>query len=383
MTRALASVWNEIGTLFAEGGLSKQQLIPLLYTRSHGHYLARHRSAVINRRVRLFAVLFALLFIPWIGVDYQMLPSPLAADIAVLRLVSTVIFLAVGLSVTAENRWNHAGIRLVVLMAVPLIFYLLVQRLSSNVVVDGYGTVLIEIYNLLPFLVVAGLAIFPLTISESMSIGIISLVVMGVGQQISDNHHLHAFLPAAWILFLLLCVCVMSAATQLNYMTSLMRRVNIDPLTGAFTRQSGQELIDLYFLLAMEQQRPFTIMFLDLDHFKQINDNCGHDAGDAALKSAVENLKHHLRRDDYVVRWGGEEFLLIMLDTDRESMQLPLQRICSGWLGERPDGTPLTASIGIAERIRDGIEDWVGLVELADTRMYRAKQEGRARVVDH
>jgi diguanylate cyclase (GGDEF)-like protein len=84
---------------------------------------------------------------------------------------------------------------------------------------------------------------------------------------------------------------------------------------------------------------------------------------------------------DMLTRWGGEEFLLIMPNTTAPMACKALTRVRAQGFGTRPDGTPMTASIGVAERMRDGAEDWRQLVEFADKRMYTAKQGGRDRVV--
>ncbi len=81
------------------------------------------------------------------------------------------------------------------------------------------------------------------------------------------------------------------------------------------------------------------------------------------------------------MRWGGEEFLLVMTNTDRAQAEAAMARLRAAGFGKRPDHTPVTASIGIAESSADQAADWKTLIDLADQRMYRAKQGGRDRVV--
>jgi len=123
------------------------------------------------------------------------------------------------------------------------------------------------------------------------------------------------------------------------------------------------------------------VAFLDLDFFKRINDDHGHDAGDKALITAVEQIHQTLRSGNMLVRWGGEEFILIMTNTDFQKAQTALERVRSAGFGTRPEGSPMTASIGVAERIGDQCVDWRAMVELADIRMYKAKNAGRDRIV--
>ncbi|MCU7819932.1 MAG: GGDEF domain-containing protein, partial [gamma proteobacterium symbiont of Lucinoma myriamae] len=94
-----------------------------------------------------------------------------------------------------------------------------------------------------------------------------------------------------------------------------------------------------------------------------------------------KHLKDYLRQSDMVVRWGGEEFVVILPNTDVIGLEIIMLRIIDKWFGQRPEGTPLTASIGYAERLSDNVSDWPELIKLADERMYQAKEGGRARVV--
>ena len=162
----------------------------------------------------------------------------------------------------------------------------------------------------------------------------------------------------------------------------LLVRENIrDPLTGCFARASGQEMLEFQFELAKRAETCLTLAFLDLDYFKSINDSFGHDAGDLAIRNAASAIQEHLRVSDLLVRWGGEEFLLVFPGTSAAEATLALERIARAGFGIRPDGGKLTASIGLAERIADKVESWSELIEIADRRMYRAKEGGRDRLI--
>jgi len=127
-------------------------------------------------------------------------------------------------------------------------------------------------------------------------------------------------------------------------------------------------------------RRPLSLVFVDLDHFKLVNDRYGHEEGDRVLHNAAEALQKTLRQSDIVVRWGGEEFLVIMPETDGAGAISALKRLRTNGLGLRPDGTPQTASIGLAECLSDNLATYSELIELADHRMYQAKASGRDRV---
>ena len=153
-----------------------------------------------------------------------------------------------------------------------------------------------------------------------------------------------------------------------------------DGLTGLLTRRVGEELLDHQFAYAKRQDLPLAVLFIDLDRFKSINDQFGHKAGDDVLSNVGRVFTQIFRRQDVVIRWGGEELVIGLPGTDAAGAEIIARRLAALGLGQRPDGLPVTASIGIAERKSDGIDRLRALTELADRRMYQAKQAGRNRV---
>jgi diguanylate cyclase (GGDEF)-like protein len=176
-------------------------------------------------------------------------------------------------------------------------------------------------------------------------------------------------------------VATMSGMSQLGFMIALVRQAVHDPLTRCFSRMSGEELLEIQFIIASRSNMPLAVAFVDLDNFKSINDNYGHDAGDQILVAATNAIRASLRTGDMLARWGGEEFILILPSTYCDEAVKVLERLREAGLGPRPDGKPVTASIGLAERTLDSTDDWRKLVEIADQRMYAAKQGGKDRVV--
>ncbi len=174
---------------------------------------------------------------------------------------------------------------------------------------------------------------------------------------------------------------MLAGLSQLAFMIALVRDAIRDRLTGAFSRHSGEELLELQFTLSTRAETPLTVAFIDLDRFKRINDEFGHEVGDEVLIEATRRLRATLRTGDVLARWGGEEFVLIMPNTQSEQAAAALERVRAGGLGTRPDGQPVTASFGISERLQDGASNWRELVDIADRRMYEAKRGGRNRIV--
>jgi len=163
------------------------------------------------------------------------------------------------------------------------------------------------------------------------------------------------------------------------------RRVFNDPLTGVHNRG----FFDRQFANEMERSRrsgaPLTLLFLDLDRFKSINDDNGHEAGDVVLRSVASLLVGHRRRIDYVFRYGGEEFALLLPGTEAtEGYRTAerLRRTVEEAVVLLPDGRELsiTVSIGGAVFPDHGDQERV-LLRRADMAMYQAKEAGRNRVV--
>ena len=152
-----------------------------------------------------------------------------------------------------------------------------------------------------------------------------------------------------------------------------------DQLTGLFNRSRLDELFDAELRRANRYGTHFSILLLDIDHFKQINDTHGHLVGDDVLYAAAKLLQENIRDVDILGRWGGEEFLFILPNTN-QSEALILAEKLRNTLRDHPF-TPvnkLTASIGISSFIAGVDAD--ELFKRADDALYRAKAKGRDRV---
>jgi diguanylate cyclase (GGDEF)-like protein len=166
-------------------------------------------------------------------------------------------------------------------------------------------------------------------------------------------------------------------ATQRERMESLASQ---DALTGCANRRAMELELERSIAIHRRDRTAYSLAVLDLDHFKSINDRYGHEAGDQVLVDFVELLRQRTRKSDQLFRMGGEEFVLLMRDTNREQMDVvltKLHRAVQESLGGI--GGPVTVSIGGTQlRSGDGWADWLSR---ADAAMYRAKNEGRDRVV--
>jgi diguanylate cyclase (GGDEF)-like protein len=160
--------------------------------------------------------------------------------------------------------------------------------------------------------------------------------------------------------------------------------VALDPLTGCYNRREFDRLVGHHIAGAKRYDRDLSVIMLDVDHFKQVNDTYGHLAGDAVLKSISEAVFSAIRKGDYLARYGGEEFMVVLPDTKMpRAIELSerLRVVIENLEISLPDGQKIrkTASFGVATlREHDGRES---LVQAADTRLYEAKAAGRNRVM--
>ncbi len=214
-------------------------------------------------------------------------------------------------------------------------------------------------------------------------------------------------MPSSKVLFLPVLVALASAgggwlqaamrgrrltkrATQLEAeLGSLREQVQVlemqathDALTGAWNRRRFQESARYEMALARRRRAPVSLILLDLDHFKRVNDTFGHGAGDGVLKGAAEACRQVLRGTDALTRWGGEEFLVLSPATGlggalnlAERIRAELEAVSF------PDDGTVTLSAGVAEYVEgESLEAWV---DRADQALYRAKELGRNRVEGH
>ena len=153
-----------------------------------------------------------------------------------------------------------------------------------------------------------------------------------------------------------------------------------DHLTGIANRRQFRERLDEEFNRADRYHESLSLVMLDLDHFKQVNDEYGHDVGDQVLVELTEQIKSQIREIDLFARWGGEEFLIMLPETDRDTARTMVERIRhhveSHAFGQPPH---ITISLGLVT-LRSS-DDPDTFISRADKALYKAKAAGRNCVV--
>lgn len=169
-------------------------------------------------------------------------------------------------------------------------------------------------------------------------------------------------------------------------LTETKQQMLIDPLTGARNRQNMEHNVDRELTRAKRRRVKASVAMLDIDHFKSINDNHGHDIGDTVLAHFADTAMKSIRESDTLFRYGGEEFLLLMPQTDRETGVKVIEKLHHRIAATPPENRdkrnepiPITFSAGIAELTRS--DEVQSLVKRADAALYQAKKRGRNRTV--
>ncbi len=160
----------------------------------------------------------------------------------------------------------------------------------------------------------------------------------------------------------------------------LQRLSTTDPLTGTYNRRMFMDMLSREMTRSGRYGEPFSLLMFDIDHFKRVNDTYGHDVGDRVLVEVVELSMELIRQSDILARWGGEEFMVLLPQTNPD-MALALGERLRQRISEYrfTDAGRLTVSIGVAHQQQlDTIDS---LLKRVDTAMYRAKETGRNRVV--
>jgi diguanylate cyclase (GGDEF)-like protein len=159
-----------------------------------------------------------------------------------------------------------------------------------------------------------------------------------------------------------------------------------DGLTGLYNYREFQRRLAEEVERHHRYERPFSLLMLDLDHFKKVNDTHGHQAGDEVLRAVADRIRAEVRPADHVARYGGEEFAVILSETLGSGALAVAERICAA-IAARPialaeGAVPITVSIGVAA-IPEDAESGEQIIAAADQSLYAAKNAGRNRAIRH
>lgn len=225
----------------------------------------------------------------------------------------------------------------------------------------------------------AGVAVFfLLPLREAITSNVIFVVAMSV---VSFGRFPEADFWRITFSLGLTCVFVMVFAWLVGKLQEeLTRLATTDPLTGCLNRSQLADILNNQIQLRERYERVSSLVLVDLDYFKTINDRWGHVAGDRVLQEVSQRLRKRLRESDLLFRVGGEEFMLVLPETHQKDADLLAQHLLTNIsAGPFVDTIKVTASAGVAEVSRG--ETWSIWLNRADQALYEAKAQGRNRIV--
>lgn len=232
------------------------------------------------------------------------------------------------------------------------------------------------------YFVVAGLVMIILALLLRLAASLFGQVDLN---QVTASHPAHAFsvLMSTLIIVLIAMGLVLMTKEQADVRNHTLAMQ--DDLTGLNNRRSIQQVLTQQIALAHRSQRSLALLLIDIDHFKQINDTHGHLSGDKALRDVAVCLRERLRAQDMVGRWGGEEFIAILPDTDAagaqalaEALRVATEQAGFSSINDHP--IPMTISIGLHVLELSSGNQRDDMIGAADRALYQAKQNGRNRV---
>lgn len=357
--------------------MSLSSLHDTLSGRRHSRDFAFARGDYLRNRVMVVGSIFLALLPFWALIDWQMLPAEsLSAAFTARAVMLVALLLILLLAHKSKARLHLARLSAGLLLATPAVFYALVLATLSGGVPPLVG------YNFIPYMLVAMLAIFPFTLIESAVIGLVFIALEAYALLVAGTLFTAQGLQAVWLLSALLVISITANYFQLGLMLRLYREATHDPLTGLLNRGALRQSMDQFIL--REPQVPRSLLIMDLDHFKRINDAHGHAFGDDVLRHFAGILRRILRPSDLACRYGGEEFVAVLMGTNKEAAMKIAEQIRmeteSSSLNDY-DGEPVsyTVSIGVAT-LHPG-EPFPSATRRADSRLYEAKKASRNCVV--
>ncbi len=354
----------------------------LLSIRNHSNDFNGTRSEHIEARLRLIAISFGIIAPFWIPIDYLSLDSTHFYQMVGMRIAFSVSMILIALWRAESQSILISRLRMMMLMLPPGLFYVFSIQLLNGVVTNES---LMIGYTFFPYLMVVMLAIFPLTMIEGAIFTFFIALFAMAPHALAGNLFTMVALSDLWLLGMMAGICMWPGMAQLHMLMTLYRQATRDPLTRLVNRRVLMSQLNQEIERSQQKaDRSLSILLMDLDRFKRVNDTYGHLTGDQVLIDFSKLLNQESPTDAIVGRYGGEEFMIVLPNTaasDAFTVAESINRAC------RERAVPLdseqhqqqtlhySVSIGAGE-LRDS-ESELTLIERVDEGLYQAKAAGR------
>lgn len=364
-----------------ELSLIKDSISDVLSAAHHSKDFIQTRNRFIVERLRLMCIFFAISVPLFSSFDFIFFAAENARVLFVNR-----IFLSISLFVLYKclQRFNtNRPTRIILSLAFifPVCFYI---ATSIALEAEQYSETIPLSFSMMPYLIVAMLGLYPLTIRGGVTLLTFIAIPLFIFEYLHRSTNFISLIDQMWLLMLFGGIALWLQTGQLLMLMKLYRESTIDPLTGLINRRVLMRQVTGLSRKTGAENHSFSVMMLDLDCFKRVNDTYGHMVGDMVLVKLASILKKELRSSDITARFGGEEFLVVMPNINLQQANYVAERIASivrksSLTTEEGDRIRFTTSVGVAEKHDDDSVD--SLFKRVDELLYRAKEQGRDRVV--
>ena len=229
------------------------------------------------------------------------------------------------------------------------------------------------------YLIPVAMAAWAVSKNTGLAFSVLSAVVWLISNWLSGQYYSNSFIGVwnTFIRFGFYAVVTILLAELRHALEEERLLANTDPLTGALNRRSFNEIAEKKMIVSEVNRRPYTVVYIDLDNFKTINDQFGYAVGDLVLKFAVDTIQTQIRNTDFLARLGGDEFAILLTEIDQEHAKPIVERLHSALLEKMKENEwDVTFSIGVLT-VLSMPESADKLISLTDALMYDAKGKGK------
>jgi diguanylate cyclase (GGDEF)-like protein len=356
--------------------LGRTSLTDLLSTNLHSKDFVNTRTGFITSRLWLICIFFALSVPVCSFFDFILFSQQEARYLLAARLLLSFCLVILAFILKTQPTVRKVRIIMPLVFLIPMFFFIFTMIIISSTPNENIPV----IFEMMPYLILAMLGLFPLTISGgALVILLIFIPFIGFELWISNSSYWILF-NDIWLFLLFAGISLWLQVGQLSMLMKLYRESTVDPLTKLINRRVLFRLADN----DLKEQSDFSLIMFDLDRFKRINDTYGHGVGDKVLVSTAQVIQRELRPSDIVARFGGEEFVAILPEIgleDATRIGKRIGRMISQESVQLSDGLVIktTSSIGVTQkRVNESLDE---ALKRADDFLYYAKENGRNQVV--
>lgn len=325
-------------------------------------------------QISVITTLTALLYIIFIFIDKSWASEQVQSLMLKVYLLIIVPMLLI-ISLLAFNK-KYYQLVMLALAAYPIVSLSCHAYIASKL--TNYSPFLTEGYlGVLWIFIVSGLT-FKYAVVSALTSSIILLVSAFYFISQTDLYVMHVFWVLCSFSFGFLGALIFDRSRKAIFINqqALHRLAITDPLTGLFNRNQLQHVLSQEIERSLRYNRTFGFLLVDIDYFKTVNDNFGHDTGDAVLQKVAQVLSKSVRENDTLIRWGGEEFVVIAIEVDEESLICLSNKLREDIeLEQYGVSGQITISVGATLFRKNDSQD--SLLARADKALYQAKDNGR------